>query len=93
MAKLVIAGIVSLTFLTLALYKSFLTFLLHNLVYLNQQEQVLIYLLYFSNCLNYLVHLSISNLSTSDFKLAKSTFLANFYESTPAAFFKSTFVA
>ena len=45
---------------------SFLTtsFLLHHLVYLNQQEQVLIfqhliYLLYLSNCLDYLVHFSI----------------------------------
>ena len=53
-AKLVISGILSLIFLILALYTSFLTtsFLLHCLVYLNQQEQVLIYqhliyLLYF----------------------------------------------
>ena len=32
-------------------------------------------------------NLSISKLSTLDFKLAKSTFLANFDVSTPAAFF------
>ena len=40
------------------------SFLLHRLVYLNQQEQVLIYqhptyLLYFSNCLNYLEYFSV----------------------------------
>ena len=38
-------------------------------------------------------NLSISNLSILDFKLAKSTFLANFNESTPTAFFKSHIVA
>ena len=38
-------------------------------------------------------NLSISNLSTSDFKLAKSSFLAYCDSSTPAAFFKSDFVA
>ena len=38
-------------------------------------------------------NLSISNLPTSDFKLAKPTFSANFYVSTNAAFFKSVFVA
>ena len=37
--------------------------------------------------------LSISNLSISDSKLTKSTFLANFDVSTPAVFFKSTFAA
>ena len=93
-AKLVISGILSSIFFILALYTSFLTtaFLLHPLVYLNQQDQVLIYehliyLLYFSNCLNYLEYLfslSISNLSTLDFKLANST---------PVAFLKSAFVA
>ena len=58
-AKLVISGILSSIFFILTLYTSSLTisFLLHYLVYLNQQEQVLIYqhlvyLLYFSNCLN-----------------------------------------
>ena len=57
-AKLVISDVISSIFLILALYTSFLitSFLLHHLVYLNQQEQVLI------------------NLSTLDFKLAKSTF-------------------
>ena len=40
-----------------------------------------------------LFNLSISNLSTLDVKLAKSTFLANFDVSTPAALFKSAFVA
>ena len=58
-AKLVISGIASSIFFILVLYSVFLatSFLLHYLVYLNQQEQVLIYqyliyLLYFLNCLN-----------------------------------------
>ena len=61
-AKLVISSISSSISLILALYSVFLTsFLLHHLVFLNRQEQVLIYqhlvdLLYFSNCLNHLVH-------------------------------------
>ena len=38
-------------------------------------------------------NLLISYLSTLDFKLARSTFLANFDVSKPAAFFKSAFVA
>ena len=38
-------------------------------------------------------NLSISYLSTLDFKLAKSTFLANFDVSTPVAFSKSDFIA
>ena len=44
-AKLVITGILSSMLLIIALYTSFLTasFLLHHLVYLNQQEQVLSY--------------------------------------------------
>ena len=54
------------------------------LVYLNQQEQVLIYqyliyLLYFLNCLKLvgqLFNLSISNLSTAVFRLAKFDFSA-----------------
>ena len=58
-AKLVISGILSSIVLIVTLYRSFLTtsFLLHQLLYLNQQEQVLIhqhliYLLYFLNCSN-----------------------------------------
>ena len=35
---------------------------------------------------------SISNLSTSDFEIAKSNFLANFGVSTPVAFFESALV-
>ena len=35
--------------------------------------------------------LSISNLSISDFKLSKSSFLKSFDVSTPVAFFKSAF--
>ena len=44
-AKLVILRILSSVFLILVLYTSFLTksFLLYHLVYLNQQEQILIY--------------------------------------------------
>ena len=38
-----------------------------------------------------LFNLSISNLSTSDFKLVKSTYLANSDVSTSVAFLKSTF--
>ena len=38
-------------------------------------------------------NLSISDLSTLDFKLAKSTVLANCDVPTPVAFFKSAFVA
>ena len=38
-------------------------------------------------------NLSISNLSTLYFRLAKSTFLAYFDVSTPVAFFKSAFAA
>ena len=37
-------------------------------------------------------NLSISKLSTSDFKLAKSVFLAKFNVFTPVAFFKSAFL-
>ena len=39
------------------------------------------------------LNLSISNLSTSHFKLTKSNFLANFDVSTPAVFFESASVA
>ena len=65
-AKLVISGILSSILLILALYTSFSTtlFLQLHLVCLNQHEQVLIYqhriyLIYFLNCLNYVVHFSI----------------------------------
>ena len=56
-ANLVIPGILSSVFLILSISFLMTSFLLHHLVYLNQQEQVLIYqhviyLLYFSNCLN-----------------------------------------
>ena len=100
-AKLVILGILSSIFLILASYTSFLTttFLLHHLVYLYQQEQVLIYqhqiyLLYFSNCSNHLIHFSVYQyliLSTSDFKLAKSVIFTHDV-SILVAFLKSVFV-
>ena len=56
-AKFVIPGILSSIFLILSLYTSFLTTFFHHLVYLNQQEQLLIYqhliyILYFLNYLN-----------------------------------------
>ena len=59
-ATLVISGILFSIFFILALYTSFLTtsfFTQHHLIYLNRQEQViiyqhLIYPLYCSNCLN-----------------------------------------
>ena len=59
-ANLVPSGILSSKFLILFSIHS----LLHHLVYLNQQEQVLIhqhliYLPYFANCLNWLAHFSI----------------------------------
>ena len=59
-AKLVISGILLLIVLILALYAFLGHFLPHHLVYLNKQALVLIYehliyLLYFSNCLNQLV--------------------------------------
>ena len=38
-------------------------------------------------------NLPISNLSTSDFKLAKSAFWAKSYVSAPATFFMAEFVA
>ena len=62
-AKLVISGISSSLPLILALYTSFLatSFLLHHLVYLNQQEQILTYqhqmsLLYVPDFLNFMVY-------------------------------------
>ena len=96
MAMLVISDILSSIFFILALYIFFLTtsFLLHHLVYLNQQEEVLIYLhLIFTLLLQLLkllrtfFILSVPNISTLDFKLAKSTLFANFDLSRPAAFF------
>ena len=98
-AKLVISGILSSICFIWALYTSFLTtsFFTTWFSLLNSRGRVfqhLIYLLYFSNGLNYLVHffnLSISNLSTLDFKLSKSNFLPNFDVSR--LFFKSAFVA
>ena len=51
-------------------------------------------LLYFSKVLKQLAlfKFSITNLSSSDFKFAKSTFLANFNVSTPVEFIKSAFL-
>ena len=101
-ANLVISGILSSIFLILALCTSFLTiyFLINHLVYVNQQEQVLIYqhliYLFFFRLLKLLgtfFNLSISNLSILDLKLDKSNFIADFDESTPIVSFKSAFFA
>ena len=64
----------SLTFLTNSLYSVFLTasFFTSSLKLLKSPGVV--------------CNLPISNLSTSDFQLAKSAFLANFDISTPVAF-------
>ena len=80
LAKLNIWDILPSIFFILAFCASFLTtsFLLHYLAYLNQQQQLLliyeylIYLLYFSNCFNYLVFF---NWCTLYFKLGKKIFL------------------
>ena len=73
--------------------------MLHHLVYLNQQEQVLVYqhLNYLSTVLfkslklvGTFFNLSISDLFTSDFKLAKSVVLA---KSDISDFFKLAYVA
>ena len=45
------------------------------------------------NILKVVSHLSMSDLSISHLKLAKSTFLANFHASTPVVFLKSAFVS
>ena len=83
-ATLVESGMLSSIFLVLALYTSVLTtsFFTTLLSLLNKHERVLIdqhliYLLYFFQLLKPLgtfFNLSISSLSTLDFKLAKSTF-------------------
>ena len=106
-AKLVISGILSSIFLILVIYTSFSTtscfttsLSLLKSTAAGSNLPTLFYLLYFWNCLNYFVHFliyqyfysSISNLSTSDYRLARSTFLANFVVSIHAAFFKSAFV-
>ena len=90
-AKLVISGILSSISLILALYTSFFRTSFFNtslsLVYLNQQEQVLIY-----QHLLYLVHFSIYEYLVYLHKLIQF-FFAKSDGSTPVAFFKSTFVA
>ena len=75
------SGVLSSIFFTLELYTSFLTtsFFITSLNLLKSTGT--------SN------NLSASNLSTLDFKLAKSIFLAEDYVSIPVAFFKSVFVA
>ena len=83
-AKLVISGNLSSIFFTLALYSVFLTTsiftkllsLLKSTGTVTNLSIYLIYLLYFSNCLNYLLHFLIHQylISTSDFNLSKSIF-------------------
>ena len=81
LAKLVISGISSSIFFILALYTSFLTtsFFTTSLSLLYQQEQALILTTSnLSTLLFKLFKLVGTNLCTLDFKLAKSTFGANF---------------
>ena len=87
--KLVISGILSSISLNLALYTSFLTTFLSTKSLNVFKSTATGFNLSASNSAN----LSISNLSTSDFKFDKSSFIANYDEPTPVAFFKSDFVA
>ena len=88
-AKLVMPGILSSIFLILAYYTSFLTTSFFT------TSRCLVKLT--GTCINFpkfnlsTLHFkfSISNLSRSDFKLAKSTFFAKDDVSAPIAFFKS----
>ena len=82
-AKLVISGILSSIFFILALYTSFLTasFFTTSLSLLKPVETGIYSTSNFSTLLFKLLKLVetvLSNLSTLDFKLAKSSFLANF---------------
>ena len=81
LAKSVISGILSSIFFIVALYSVFLT------------ASSLTTLLSLLKSTGVVYNLPISNLSTLDFKLAKSTNLVNFDVSTPVAFFKYDFVA
>ena len=84
-AKLVISGIFSSKFLILALHTSFLTtsFFTTSLSLLKSTGTG--FNLSASNSGN----LSTSNVASSDFKLAESSFIANCDVTTPVAFFKS----
>ena len=88
-AKLKILGLLSSISLILASYTSFLTTFLLTASLDFFKSTGAGFNLPASNSAD----LSISNLSRADFKLAKSSFLASFYVSTPAASFKSDFVA
>ena len=102
-ANLVISGILSSLSLILALYTSFLTrsFFTTSLSLLKSTRTGTILstanlstlLLKLLKLLGTFFNSSISKLSTSDFKLAKSVFLAKSDVSTPVAIFKSAFVA
>ena len=98
-AKLVISGILSSIFLILTLYTSFLktSFLTKSLSLLKSTGTGTILSTFdFTFRLKLrdtFLNLPISNLSTLDFKLTKSTCLTNIDVSTPVAFFKSAFVA
>ena len=80
--KLVISGILSSIFLILALYTSFSTTSVFTTSLSLLKSTGTDFYLSASNSDN----LSISNLSTTSFKLAKSSFLANWDVSTPVAF-------
>ena len=83
---LVKSGILLSIFLILALYTSFLatSFFTTSLSILKSTGA--------STRASTFSDFLISNLSTSNFELAKSTFLENFDASKPVAYFKSAFV-
>ena len=104
LTKLLVSVVwIALTFLTNSFYSAFLTTssfttslnLLKSLETGNTSSTSNLSTLVFKlfKLLGTLFNLSISSLSTSDFKLAKSVFLANYDVPTPVAFFKPDFVA
>ena len=103
LAKLVISGIFSSTYLILALYSVFQTTLFSttSLILVRSTGVVSNFPIFILSILLFKLlnppgtffNLSISNLSTLNSKLAKSTFLAIFDVSTPVALFKSAFIS
>ena len=88
-AMLVISGILSSISLILALYKSFLTTSFFTTSLISLKSTGTAFNLSTSNSDNS----SIPNLLTPDFRVAKSSFLANRNASTPVAFFKSHYLS
>ena len=102
-AKLLILGILSSMLLILTLYTSYLktslftawlSLLKSTGTGTNLSASSFIYLIFkLFKLIGTFFNLSICNLSTSDFKLVKLTFLRNFDTSTPVAFIKPAFIA